>query len=258
MKEILRGRKGPFLTFFLAAEVVFAVCCPPATGAPLPHTQSARQQINALVIKQASLTLDALAAQKQWQDYHYQLHVFMPAAVSQLQACMTLPHITASPRSAKSLRQLNYDVACNGATAWQVKVSVKPDMVVPVVMPVRQIERGETLSAEALILKKFNISNQHGELFFRLDDAAGLVARRTLTAYKPLIMSQLQSPLLVKRGQTVTVISQSGEISAKTTGVALKSGRKGEEISVQNTTSQRIVSALVEESGVVKIPAVTP
>lgn len=251
MKSNSLRRKAAFPFLFLFAEMVFAGFSLPAHSTPGAHIESARQQINALLIKQAGATLDALAAQKQWPEHDYQLNVFMPASVASLTLCSTPPVINA-PHPQTSLRQFNYEVVCKGTTPWQVKASVKPDVYVPVLMPARTLERGEAISADDLILKKFNISNQRGELLFNADDAVGLSARRTLGAYKPITLAQLQQPLLIKRDEAVTIVSQSGGISASTAGVALKNGYKGEVIKVQNANSQRVISAAVTDSGVVK------
>ncbi|WP_204361809.1 flagella basal body P-ring formation protein FlgA, partial [Escherichia coli] len=40
-------------------------------------------------------------------------------------------------------------------------------------------------------------------------------------------------------------------ITASMPGVALKNGRKGEMVKVRNASSQRVISAMVAESGVV-------
>lgn len=248
MKCKTAKRKAAFPFLFLLTESFFAGFLPPAHSAPTPHIESARQQINALLIAQTGAALDALAAQKQWQDYHYQLRVFMPASVASLPPCATSP--TLNPGE-KSLRQFSYRVECPGDAPWQINATVKPDLYVPVLMPARELKRGEVIEADDLILKKFNVSNQRGDLLFSADEVVGLSARRTLVAYKPLMKSQLQQPLLVKRDEAVTIVSQSGEISATTAGVALKNGHKGEVIKVQNANSERVISAAVTDSGVV-------
>ena len=47
------------------------------------------------------------------------------------------------------------------------------------------------------------------------------------------------------------IVYQSAGISASMPGVALKNGRKGEMVKVRNASSQRVISAMVAESGVV-------
>lgn len=220
--------------------------------APSPAEQSTRQQINTLVIHEAGQMLDALAQRKQWKDYHYKLNVFMPAAVSGMPRCNEQPRITTTPGEEKNLSHLNYSVTCSGQAPWRVSVTVKPDIYVPVAMPKAGIERGQILEADLLVMKKFNIANQHGDMIFNPNEVIGMTAKRTLGAFKPIILSQLQQPLLVKRDQDVTIVSQIGEITAQTSGVALKNGHKGDVIKVRNAQSQRVISAAVEDTGIVK------
>lgn len=217
-----------------------------------PPEQSARQQINNLVIHEAGQTLDALAQRKQWKDYHYKLNVFMPASVASLPRCNESAKIISSAFEEKNLSRMNYSVACNGQAPWKVSVAVKPDIYVPVAMPKEQIERGQVLDASLLMMRKFNISNQRGDLIFNPEDVAGMTTKRALSAFKPLTLSQLQQPLFVKRDQDVTIISQLGGVTAQTAGVAMKNGHKGDIVKVRNANSQRVISAAVVDAGIVK------
>ncbi|MXD03568.1 flagellar basal body P-ring formation protein FlgA, partial [Escherichia coli] len=62
---------------------------------------------------------------------------------------------------------------------------------------------------------------------------------------------ELVSPVLVGRDQPVMIVYQSAGITASMPGVALKNGRKGEMVKVRNASSQRVISTMVAESGVV-------
>lgn len=249
------ARKHTFLFKSCLAEGFAAVLLfvsLPGLCAAQPPEQSTRQQINTLVIREAGQMLDSLAQRKQWKDYHYKLNVFMPAAVAGMPRCDVPPKISTATNGEKNLSHLNYSVICSGQAPWKVSVTVKPDIYVPVVMPKEAIERGQIVEANLLMMKKYNISNQHGDLIFNADDVAGMTAKRTLSAFKPITLSQLQQPLLVKRDQDVTIISQIGEITAQTSGVAMKNGYKGDVIKVRNAESQRVISAAVEDTGIVK------
>lgn len=224
----------------------------PGICASQPLEQSSRQQINTLVIHEASHTLDALAQRKKWKDPQFKLNVFMPAAVSGIPHCTVPPKITSAPYEEKNLSHMNYSVTCSGQAPWKINVTVKPDIYVPVAMPKEEIERGQILDPSLLMMRKYNVSNQHGDLIFKPEDVTGMTAKRTLSAFKPITLAQLQQPLLVKRDQDVTIISQIGDITAQTSGIALKNGHKGDVIKVRNANSQRVVSAAVEDTGIVK------
>ncbi len=129
----------------------------------------------------------------------------------------------------------------------------KRDVYLPVAMATREIARGEVVPPDALVMKRYNVSTLRGEPLLSREAAAGLIAKRTLRPWRPLLRAQLEQPLLVKRGQTVTIVSQTGDIRAQTVGVALKAGRLHDTIRVQNSGSERIVDASVAGPGEVHV-----
>lgn len=245
-------------SLFARRKVLFRLLPPILLAAPLlvaarPALPAARQQINIQAIKEAGKAVVALAQRSGWRDYRYTLNVFIPANVAALPACSQPLRFSGVPLQQKSLARQNYRVACGSGSPWQVVVTVKADVYLSVVMAAKEIARGDTLTADALVMKKYNISNLRGEPLLSIGDAEGMAAKRTLRPLKPVIRTQLQQPLLVKRGQVVTLISQTGEIRAQTTGVALKEGRLQETIKVQNSSSERVIDATVTGPGLVNV-----
>lgn len=137
------------------------------------------------------------------------------------------------------------------SAGWQVNVAVRPDVSVPVVMPKSLIARDTVITADDLQLKKFNISGQREGLMMNMDEAIGLTSKRALQPGKPLTRSELVQPVLVKRDQPVVIVSHMAGITASMPCTALKNGRKGDVIKIRNTSSQRIISGVVEETGIV-------
>ncbi len=133
--------------------------------------------------------------------------------------------------------------------------TVKADACLSVVMAGRVITRGEVITADALVMKRYNVGNLHGEPLLSREEATGLIAKRTLRPGKPILRAQLEQPLLVKRGEAVTIISQTGDIRAQTAGVALKDGRLQQNIKVQNSSSERVIDAIVVGPGAVRVGA---
>ncbi|MCS2166929.1 flagellar basal body P-ring formation chaperone FlgA [Scandinavium manionii] len=211
-----------------------------------------RAQINALVLSTAGKDIDKMAQKKGWQDYHYKLNVFIPSYAATETPCGSALKATRSGAELVSVNRISYDVSCPGSQGWHLSVPVHADLYVPVVMVNGVVERGEVLDESQLVLKSYNISNAHGDLLTRLDQVLGLTSKRTLRPGKPVIASQLEMPELVKRDQSVMLQSQLGGITAQTAAIAMKNGRKGDTIKVRNESSQRIVSAIVIDQGVVK------
>lgn len=249
MKLSPRIRKPSFP--FVAITLLALSIALPLHAAVHPVQHSAREQINAQVLTAASQQIDALAQKQQWHDYRYTFNVYIPSMVATAPLCPSEPHISESSPAETALSRMNFEVSCPGHTGWKVSVAVRPDVFVPVVMPKSLIERDTVLTVDDLQLKKYHISGQRNELLMQLDDAVGLTSKRTLQPGKPLTRAELVQPILVKRDQPVTIVSHMAGITASMPGVALKNGRKGEVIKIRNTSSQRVISGVVDDTGIV-------
>ena len=66
----------------------------------------------------------------------------------------------------------------------------------------------------------------------------------------------VEDPILIKRGDPVTVTIESDQIIVTTTGEALMDGQMDKIIRVKNLDSQKIISAKVKDKGrvVVELP----
>nr|WP_262757725.1 flagellar basal body P-ring formation chaperone FlgA [Citrobacter cronae] len=232
--------------------MMLAICCGlPVFAAVHPIQHSAREQINARVLNAASHEIDALARKQQWQDYRYTFNIYIPSAVSTSALCTSAPQVTSSTSPEMVLSRMNFVVSCPGSNGWQFNVAVRPDVSIPVVMPKSLIARDTVITADDLQLKKFNISNQREGLMTNIDEAIGLTSKRALQPGKPITRSELVLPVLVKRDQPVMIVSHMAGITASMPGVALKNGRKGDVIKIRNSSSQRIISGMVDDTGVV-------
>lgn len=79
----------------------------------------------------------------------------------------------------------------------------------------------------------------------------GLTPRRAAMAGKPLQASDLEAPVMVKKGQTVTLQLKSGSLSLSLQGKAMQNGAEGDTVRVLNTASNQVVEGTV--SGFQKI-----
>lgn len=244
-----RGRKATFL--FMAETLLALMLVSPLHAALHPVQHSAREQINAQVLSAASSTIDALAHQRQWHNYRYSFNVFIPSTTATATPCPSTPHIVATSPAQTALSRMSFTVSCPGGAGWKVNVAVRPDVYVPVVMLKSTLARGTVITADSLLLKKYNVSSQRDGLIMQPEEVIGMTSKRTLLPGKPLTRAQLVEPILVKRDQPVMIVSHRGGITASMPGVALKNGRKGEVIKIRNTASQRVISGVVDDTGVV-------
>ncbi|HEY3984767.1 flagellar basal body P-ring formation chaperone FlgA [Cedecea sp.] len=104
-----------------------------------------------------------------------------------------------------------------------------------------------------LQMKTIQISGARTRYLTDPKEATGMTLKRRLRADQPITRAHLDSPVLVERGQRVLMVAMQDGIEARTFGEAMKKGRKGEVIKVKNESSQRVVSAVVADTGLVRM-----
>jgi flagella basal body P-ring formation protein FlgA len=249
-KPLFRPTAAPFR---LLVALTVAMSVQATVAAPTGSANTARKQIYASVVASATASIKQEAKRRGWSEYQVKMNVFIPAEVSQYPSCSS-PLTTSLPGGDRlDLNRLRYDVRCGDSGGWDVAVTVKPDIYLSVLIAKDTLERGHVLAASDMQFRKYNISSARGGYITNPDDAVGLTVKRRLRELQPISLAQLEAPIMVERGQQVVMIAQQDGIEARTMGEAMKKGRKGEMIKVKNTSSERVVTAIVDGMGVVRM-----
>jgi flagella basal body P-ring formation protein FlgA len=122
-----------------------------------------------------------------------------------------------------------------------------------VVVAKSALDRGHVLTRADIQLKALQASGTRGGYLTNPKEAIGMTLKRRLRVDQPITRAHLDAPVLVERGQRVLMVALQDGIEARTVGEAMKKGRKGEMIKVKNESSQRVVSAVVADAGVVRM-----
>jgi flagella basal body P-ring formation protein FlgA len=139
-----------------------------------------------------------------------------------------------------------------GAPSWTLYVSVTIDAHMAVVVTARPITAGQTLESEDLTLKDEPTSVYAGRsVFYHPEDAVGGTAALSLPLGTILTESNVQQPIVVQAGQSITVDAESGGVDISITGTAEESGRLGQTILITNPSSGRRFPAVVTRTGAV-------
>ncbi|WP_333501302.1 flagellar basal body P-ring formation chaperone FlgA [Kluyvera genomosp. 2] len=233
--------------FFLLALASSA----PASAAERPT--SARKQIYVAVQLHAADIVRQEAKRRQWPEYQAKMNLFIPAEASQYATCRQEPAVSLPGGDRLDLNRLRFDVRCADASGWDIAVTVKPDIYLPVIVADSALDRGQVITADRIAIRKFNISSTRGDYLTKPEDVIGMTVKRRVRDRQPIMLSQLDSPTLVDRGQRVMMVASQNGVEARTMGEAMKKGRKGEMIKVKNESSGRVVSAIVADIGVVNM-----
>jgi flagella basal body P-ring formation protein FlgA len=136
------------------------------------------------------------------------------------------------------------------APPWTLYVAVTIDAHMAVVVAARPITAGQTLDSDDVALRDEPISLYAGRsVFYHPEDAVGGVAVMSLPLGTILTESNVQQPIVVQAGQSITVDARSGGVDISITGTAEEPGHVGDTILVTNPSSGRRFPAVVTRSG---------
>ncbi len=120
-----------------------------------------------------------------------------------------------------------------------------------IVEPVRNIARGDIISADDLATKTVPNGNLFSGVADSVDQLAGKQARRFLRLGQPVRIDDVRAPILVTKGSTVTMTFHAPGITLTAVGKAMSEGGRGEMVTVLNPVSYRQITATVTGPGTV-------
>ncbi len=132
------------------------------------------------------------------------------------------------------------------AKAFHVRVRI--DVAKQVVVATRTIQRHEIISPDDLTLEVYDLTGVPSDVVFDPLLVVGMGAKNTIQATRPVVLSNIQCPPVVLKGDLVTLEAVSGGVVVSIPGEALEAGACGELIRVRNTSSGAIVRARVIDS----------
>ncbi|MCP3055952.1 flagellar basal body P-ring formation chaperone FlgA [Aurantimonas marianensis] len=130
--------------------------------------------------------------------------------------------------------------------------SLAAELDLPV--PAAVVYPGQSVADRGVAYKAFIVKDEKLPLYVIEDEIlVGQVARRTLLPGKPILLSDLKTPDLVRAGASVTMVFREGGLIITGLGTALRSAAEGEIVRVRNADSGIVVSGIVEADGSVRI-----
>lgn len=133
---------------------------------------------------------------------------------------------------------------------WQIFISVRAEVLFPVVVATRPLANGDILSADNLELKFVNQTQLRGQQFAAVDSLFGTRVKRRIAQDSPIFAANL---CFVCKGDAVSVYAKTSTVEIKIQGEALADGNQGDRIKVRNINSNKVLDATVIGVGEVEI-----
>ena len=166
---------------------------------------------------------------------------------------ITLTPLTSRMGEIKGKTTLRLTVTVDGENCGQVTVSGWVDRYAHVVCAARPLSRNTILSSEDLCIERINLAKAADRLIFDIAEAVGKRVRSSLTAGKYIQQHKLMVVPLVEKGARVKLMVSAGPVSISTLGVAKADGGAGDQIRVENLSSQKTVVGKVLDASTVEV-----
>jgi len=149
--------------------------------------------------------------------------------------------------------RITIKVSCYGNNVWSVYVPVNIKVYQSVVTTNRPMSRDEIITAEAVSVKKIDITSLNQGFFTDSMMVIGNVMRFPAKAGNILTPQSITKQKLVKRGDRVNISLEDPELIVYMQGESLEDGGVGDKIKIKNISSKRIVEATIIAPGKVQV-----
>lgn len=153
----------------------------------------------------------------------------------------------------RSANAISVMVHCSAPQPWTLYVPVKAERSAEVLVLASSLGVGTLLTEEHITFKKRDLGSLAYGYLTHPDEVIGKHLKRPLQAGWALSNQDIQSPHLIKRGDTVTLIAKAGPVEVRAVGKALSNAGADERIRVENFSTRRVVDGTVTLSGLVEV-----
>jgi flagella basal body P-ring formation protein FlgA len=145
------------------------------------------------------------------------------------------------------------ELRCQNAKPWHIYVQVRVIGTSPVAVAAHAIVMGSVLKASDLRVEQHDVSELPAGFLDDPSVAVGLTASRPISAGAFLTNQYLVVAKAVQRGQSVTLVADTGGMSVRMSGKALSDALVNQRVRVQNLSSGKIVEGIARSEQVVEI-----
>ena len=150
-------------------------------------------------------------------------------------------------------RRFDVQLVHDGSVLANVPVTARTDARGAVVVAKQAMPRGTVLGPNDLEVVERNAKDVPGDAISAPEEAIGMETKVALAAAAPLPRAALAPPIVVKKGDLVTMIVDTAVMRLTVAGEALEAGAVGNSIKVKNRSSKQELAGQVVASGVVQV-----
>ena len=175
-----------------------------------------------------------------------------PATISLSSDKYTFAVVDQPPAIRLGKNALTIAFLVNGKEEGRVRLDGDLLLYGTVLCTARKLDRHHPRAAGDLVAVRRDLGNLDPAVLRRPEEAVGKELKSALPAGAILYSQQLESPLVIKRGDRITIMAKTDQIQVTVPGTAQENGAAGDVIRVKNLMSRKQISARVLDKGLVE------
>lgn len=148
-------------------------------------------------------------------------------------------------RGAKVTSRMIVGVRCGGSSPWKIYVPVDVVVTESVLTARRSLPAGHIFEAKDMLTDERDVSRLVGGYLSDPGNLIGKQLKHSLIAGRVITPSMLKAHIMIRRGQSVTIMARGDAVNIRMTGVAMADGAENQRIRVENTLSKRVIEGIV-------------
>ena len=142
----------------------------------------------------------------------------------------------------------------NGQFQKRILVTADIEVSAEVVVTKRPLRRYRRITEDDIEMREKNLAELPPNIILDYEEVLGKRAKRNIDANSVLRSDHIEFPPLVKRGDVVRIIAESGGLRITTLGmVKQREGRRGERVRIENLDSKKSLYGRVLDARTVKV-----
>ena len=151
------------------------------------------------------------------------------------------------------LGRVTVGIRCKAPEPWTIYLRGRVTSLASIPVLKIPVNRSELIGNDDVVIKEIQIDTDLRGVMIDPSQIVGKIATRNLIAGAPLRQKDLKAPRLIRRGQSVTIMSVAGGLKVTMKGKALGNASAGDRLWVQNQSSNKRVEGEVTPRGEVLI-----
>jgi flagella basal body P-ring formation protein FlgA len=161
--------------------------------------------------------------------------------------------IAANPESLRGNCYINIEFTLDNRLIKRLQLPVRIKIFKLVPVATRTLYRSNEIKDGDIVLEKMDVTYYHETDIPTMDEIKGTKAKRNIAKGSIITRTSLEEKAIIKRGENVQVIVNSGAVRIRTIGTAMQDASFGAVIKVKRNNGKTILQGRVARDGTVVI-----